>query len=88
MQVTTNLSSTTIQDNWDKLSAKAIDMAPQIVTSIISGILILVIGLWVIKMIKRVTQKIFEKQNVEISLRRFLGNLINWALKILLFIIV
>lgn len=88
MQAITNLNTTTIQDNWDKLSAKAIDMAPQIATSIVSGILILVIGLWVIKMIKRVTQKIFERQNVEISLRSFLGRLIDWSLKILLFIIV
>ena len=88
MQTSTNLNTSTIQNNWDKLIVKVIDMAPQIATSIISGILILIIGLWVIKLIKKLTQKIFEKQNVEISLRRFLGNLINWGLKILLFIIV
>ncbi|MFN0291651.1 mechanosensitive ion channel family protein [Pedobacter helvus] len=88
MQSTPDLSIKNLDNNWDKLVAKAIELAPQIATSIISGILILVVGLWIIRLVKKLTQKIFEKQDVDISLRRFLGNLIDWALKILLFIIV
>ena len=48
----------------------------------------MVIGIWVIKIIKKLVSKILEKQNVDISLSRFLNNLIDWGLKILLFIIV
>lgn len=88
MQSTPDLSINSLDNNWDKLVTKAIELAPQLATSIISGILILVVGLWIIKLVKKLTQKIFEKQDVDISLRRFLGNLIDWSLKILLFIIV
>lgn len=88
MLITTILNTSNLQNNWEKLLDRAIDSAPQVATAIVSGLLILVVGLWLIKMIKKLTSSIFEKQNVDISLRRFLGNLINWTLKILLFIIV
>jgi small conductance mechanosensitive channel len=84
----TSLNTSAIQNNWEKLVSKAIDMAPQLATSLISAALILFIGLWVIKLIKKLTNRLFEKQNVDVSLRRFLKNLIDWTLKILLFIIV
>lgn len=88
MPNTQSFNAENIKNNWERLIEKAIDLAPIIVTSIISAILILIVGLWVIKIIKKLTTNIFEKQNVDISLRRFLKNLINWSLKILLFIIV
>ncbi len=88
MQEPTNLSTTDIQSNLDKLYNKTIEFAPQIATSIISAILIFIIGIWIIRIVKKIVKSIFEKQDVDISLRRFLSNLIDWALKILLFIIV
>ncbi|MFF5384196.1 mechanosensitive ion channel family protein [Pedobacter suwonensis] len=83
-----NLNLTNIESNWSKLSAKAIDYAPRIATAIISAVIILLFGLWMIKIINKIISRVFEKQNVDISLRRFLSNLTDWSLKILLFIIV
>lgn len=88
MQLTSSLDSTSIQNSWEKLISKAIDLTPQIAASAISAILVLIIGIWAIKLIKKLTSKIFEKQSVDISLSRFLNNLIDWTLKVLLFIIV
>lgn len=88
MQDTSDLNPINIQSNLDKMYTKAIEYAPQIATSIISAILIFCVGLWVIKLTKKLIIAIFEKQHVDISLRRFLSNLIDWGLKILLFIIV
>ncbi|WP_443937673.1 mechanosensitive ion channel family protein [Pedobacter sp. MW01-1-1] len=88
MQSTTKVNSENIQANIDRIYNKAIDYAPQIASSILSAVIIFFIGVWLIKLIKKVINTIFEKQNLDISLRRFLSNLIDWALKILLFIIV
>ncbi|WP_257667444.1 mechanosensitive ion channel family protein [Parapedobacter tibetensis] len=86
-----DLSSTNIdnlQGHWNKFAEAAIEFAPRIATAVLSAIIILLIGLWVISLIRRLTNKIFEKRNLDRSLRTFLSNLINWTLKILLFIVV
>lgn len=77
-----------IQGNWDKFKNSFLEYAPAYIISTISAILILIIGLWLIKLINRFIQKIFEKKDFGISLRNFLGKLINIVLKVLLFIIV
>ncbi|MET4080674.1 small conductance mechanosensitive channel [Pedobacter sp. UYP30] len=84
---TSNLNPTNIESNVDKLYSKTIEYAPQIATAIVSAILILFIGLWLIKLIKKLVTTIFEKRDIDISLRRFLIHLIEWSLKILVFII-
>ncbi|MFI2742018.1 mechanosensitive ion channel family protein [Zhouia sp. PK063] len=77
-----------MEEYWNKIVATTTEYAPKIAGAIISSILITIIGLWIIKIINRLVRKAFEKQNVDISLRKFLENLINWGLKIMLFIIV
>jgi len=88
MQEALNLDPTNIQTSWEKFSNTAMDYAPKIATAVVSALLILLIGLWIIKIIKKLTQRVFEKQKADLSLSRFLINLIDWGLKILLFIIV
>ncbi|MGJ5641805.1 mechanosensitive ion channel family protein [Formosa sp. S-31] len=58
--------------------------APKIITALI----ILVVGIFIINTIIRLTKKIMEKRDVDITLRKFLSNLLNWILKALLFIVV
>lgn len=53
---------------------------------LIGAIITLIIGLWLISVIKKVVSKRLLKNNVDASLRGFLNSLINILLKILLFI--
>lgn len=56
--------------------------------NIILSIIILILGLWTINIIKRLTRKVFEKKEMDPTLIKFLLGFIVWTLKILLFIIV
>ena len=67
-----------------KLQELLIEYSPNVITALI----LLVVGLFVIKIIVRTTDKIMEKRHVEITLQKFLLNLLNWALKILLIVMV
>lgn len=58
------------------------------IPKIVSAVLILIIGLWVIKFINRIVRKYFAKAEYELALERFLADLVNWGLKIMLFIMV
>jgi small conductance mechanosensitive channel len=53
---------------------------------VIAAILILIIGLWLSKKIVKLTQKLMAKKGVDVTLQKFLGDLLNWAFKILIFI--
>ncbi|MGH1384366.1 mechanosensitive ion channel family protein [Kordia sp.] len=55
---------------------------------IVAALAILIIGLFVIKMIVRVSRKIMKKRGIDATLQKFLGNLLGWVLKILLFVAV
>src|SRR5690606_4363938 len=46
------------------------------------------IGSWIIRLVKRMIDKAFERRQMDVSLQRFLSNLISWILNILLFIVV
>lgn len=53
---------------------------------IVGAILIWVIGSWLIKKVMKQTNRIMDKRNYEISLKRFLSSLIKWGLQSLLVI--
>ncbi|MEM6687294.1 MAG: mechanosensitive ion channel domain-containing protein [Bacteroidota bacterium] len=55
---------------------------------VIAALAILIVGLFIIKMIVSVSKKIMKKRGVDTTLQKFLGNLLSWTLKILLFVIV
>ena len=67
---------------------KGIDFITTYGPKLIGAILIFVIGSWVIKKIIGVSRKTMSKSKYDESLQRFLLNLISWALKIFLIIIV
>jgi len=53
---------------------------------VIAAILILIIGGWLIKKVVKISQNLMDKKGIDITLQRFLGDLISWTLKILVFI--
>lgn len=55
---------------------------------IVTALLLLIIGLWLIKKVKKIVTKGFEKTKMEISLQSFLSNLLDWTLKVFLTITV
>lgn len=55
-------------------------------TKIITAILVLIIGLWIIKLIVKGLEKILSKGNMDVSLQGFLISLSTWSLKALLII--
>jgi len=67
---------------------KALELILEYSPKVITALVILIIGLWLIKFITKYAQKMMLKNGVDETLMKFLGNLISWVLKILLFITV
>lgn len=72
--------------DYQKYLDAALNFMERNATNVITAILILIIGLWVIKKIVKLTKKLMAKKNVDETLQKFLGDLIGWILKILVFI--
>ena len=68
----------------EKLKEILVDYTPKIITALA----ILIVGLLVINLVVRASKKLMQKRDVDITLQKFLGNLIAWTLKILLFVTV
>lgn len=68
----------------EKLEEILVDYTPKVLTALA----ILIIGLFAIKIIVNTTKKIMKKRDVDITLQKFLANLLGWALKVLLFVTV
>ncbi len=65
-------------------AGKFLDYLP----TLIGALLLLFIGLWVIKLIVKYLQKLFEKKDYDETLEQFTLNAARWGLKILLFVLV
>lgn len=68
----------------EKYGQKLIDFLP----NIIGSILMLLIGLWIIKIINGFVKKFFDKKEYDPTLENFIASLISWGLKIVLFVLV
>lgn len=73
-----------LNNYFDRLSDQAVNFAP----SLISALLVLLIGLWLIKRISYLATKAMQKRDLDISLRTFLRSLISIGLKIVLIVTV
>ena len=69
-----------LDKTWDLILA----YSPKIITALI----ILLIGLWLIKVVTKYARKMMIKRGMDETLMKFLGDLINWILKALLFVTV
>lgn len=67
---------------------KWIDLAIQYGLKIIGAIIIWIIGSWVIGRLLKAIKKVMAKGDYDISLQKFLLNLIKWTLKVVLVIVV
>lgn len=65
-----------------------LELAKEFGPKLLTAILIFIIGAWVIKRIVGATRKMMAKSNYDESLQRFLLNLISWALRIFLILVV
>ncbi|MGJ8665727.1 MAG: mechanosensitive ion channel family protein [Patiriisocius sp.] len=68
----------------EKYGQKLIDFLPDLVLAL----LMLFIGLWVIGIIKKLVAKFFKRKDYDTTLEKFIASLINWSLKIVLFVLV
>lgn len=59
-----------------------IEYSPKVLTALA----ILIVGLFIISLIIKMTKKVMKKRGVDETLQKFLGNLLGWTLKILLFV--
>ena len=55
---------------------------------IVAAILIWIVGLWMIRILRKGIRKAMDSRDYDISLKKFLMNLIGWVLKIVLTIVV
>lgn len=68
----------------EKWTTIAIDLATEYGLKIIGAIIIWVIGSWIIKKLLNTTSNVMTKRGFDVSLQKFLLNLVGWVLKILL----
>lgn len=68
----------------ERYSEKFLDYLP----SFLLSILILFIGIWAIRIAKKLLIKVFEKKRIEVTLKNFLLEIILWTLKAVLFVVV
>lgn len=67
---------------------KGYDLIIEFAPKILAAILIWIIGNWIIKMMLKVLKKTLNKGDYDESLKKFLLNLLNWTLKIVLIVII
>ena len=65
-----------------------LELAKEFGPKLITAILIYIVGMWIIKKVIGGTRKVMSKSKYEESLQKFLLNLLSWALKIFLIIVV
>lgn len=72
--------------NYEKYLQIAIDFVAKNAPNILMAIIILLLGLWISKIIVKIAKKIMQKRGVDLTLQNFLGDLLGWTLKILVFV--
>ena len=72
----------------EKYLEHLIDLIIEYSPKVITALILLIVGLFVIRILVGTTRRIMVNRDVEITLRKFLLNLLSWALKILLFVMV
>ncbi|WP_031427046.1 mechanosensitive ion channel family protein [Flavimarina sp. Hel_I_48] len=79
---------TLIPEDYEKFANQAIEKVIDFIPNLIAAILMIFVGLWLIKIINRLIRTFFKKKDYDITLEKFIEDLINWSLKIILFVLV
>ncbi len=72
--------------NYQKYIDLVIGFVERNAMNVVIALLIIIIGLWLAKKVVKITKKIMAKRKIDVTLQKFLGNLLGWVLKILVFI--
>lgn len=75
-------------ENTNVLLEKALDFVTYHGPKVLGAFLIFIIGSWVIKKMMIGTDKLLSKTKYDITLQRFFHNILAWALKIVLILLV
>ncbi len=67
---------------------KGFDLITSFGPKLIASIVIWMVGIWIIRILLKNLRKLMDKRDLDISLKKFLLNLLNWALKVLLILAV
>jgi small conductance mechanosensitive channel len=78
----TKISLTTFEIYLNKFFTALIDYSPKL----ISAIVILFVGLYVVRLINRMVRRIMIKRDLDPTLSKFLADVLLWAMRILLFV--
>ncbi|MFN7044012.1 MAG: mechanosensitive ion channel family protein [Flavobacterium sp.] len=78
------MSPTEINNYFETIKKLVLEYSPKFVIAII----ILLVGLWATSFITKAAKKVMLARNIEVTLSTFIGNLIFWILRILLFVTV
>ena len=73
-------------ENIDVYTTKAIELLITYAPKVVLAVITLIVGLWLIRLISKVTRKSMEKTKTDKTLIPFITNLLSWILKVLLFI--
>ena len=73
-------------DNMNSIMETVSNLAIEYGTNILLAIITLIIGLWIIKRILKVLDSVMQKNNVEVTLQKFLLSLLGISLKVILLI--
>jgi small conductance mechanosensitive channel len=73
-------------ENIDAYTTKAIELVMAYAPKVVLAIITLIVGLWLIGLVTRVTRKSMDKTKAYKTLIPFITNLVSWLLKVLLFI--
>lgn len=72
--------------NWETILQKLTDMAIQYAPKVVLGIVTLIIGFWVARVITKIVHKALIRSKVEVTLLEFLTSIIGIILKVLVIV--
>lgn len=75
-------------NDWGAIAREYANQFIDYLPTLIGAIVLLLVGLWVIKLIVKYLKRLFEKKDYDPTLEQFTVNVVNWGLKILLFVLV
>lgn len=75
-------------NEYQEYLQKGLDWVIEFLPNLITAILTLLIGLWIIRIINKAVHRFFERKDYDLALETFLQSLIKNGLKLLLFVLV
>lgn len=75
-------------NDWGAIAKEYANKFIDYLPTLIGALVLLVVGLWIIKLIVRYLKRLFDKKDYDPTLEKFTVNAASWGLKILLFVLV